>query len=611
MTSFQLHNWRPLTAVWVFSLLALLWYAWPAVTGPWSAAFLLLACFFQASLFSIPTLACVSLAQRIGDRSLVRKLLLPATYLLGFITVGFLLANFKLFSLYGFFTNFFVINIISTPGGIDAMGVTASTWLSLSLAMLLLAVLYGVALRLIKFEILVPQSVKKRYVILALTVCYVAQSMVYAYADYQSDLEVLGVADRIVWYQPVTAKSFFGALGIAQRESFGANLKAGGGRLNYEFSDELASVGPGGDAMNIVWLTAESWRADMVSPEIMPNTYGFASRNQWFVNHYSGGNGTRMGMFTQFYGIYGNYWFDMLRAKRPPLLMEYLKAKDYDTMAFTSSAFTYPEFDQTVFSDFDRQQLQEYNTGEGWQRDQKNTTDLLHFIETAQKPFFAFMFFESAHANYYFPEEDIIAPDYLEDFNYLTVDVESEIDRIRNRYLNSVHHLDRQLARVYQALEERGLLENTLVVVTGDHGEEFMENGRWGHNSTFSQQQIRVPLILHVPGSAPLQRSKMTSHLDLPATMLKLLGFEGGEKPVSHGQDLLADDYRRAFTVVSDWHGNTLVTDSAKMVFSLKGASKHASLTDIDDNPLPQEAFEGAFGGVLGEYTTDLNRFYN
>jgi len=115
---------------------------------------------------------------------------------------------------------------------------------------------------------------------------------------------------------------------------------------------------------------------------------------------------------------------------------------------------------------------------------------MLDFIENADAPFFSFMFFESAHANYYFPEDSVIEPDYIGDFNYLTVDIEQQIERIRARYLNAVHHLDSQLARVFDTLQTQGLLENTIVIVTGDHGEEFMENGRWGHNSTFSQQQI-------------------------------------------------------------------------------------------------------------------------
>ncbi|MCP5345741.1 MAG: sulfatase-like hydrolase/transferase [Gammaproteobacteria bacterium] len=602
---------RPLVAVWLFATLALTVYAWPAVTDFQTGGYLVVACLVQASLFSLPTLILVALVQGLKVDSGVRRLLIAASYLVSFLTVGFLLANFKLYSLYGFFTNFFVINIVSTPGGIEAMGISSSTWVSLALATAALAVVYGLPLRFVRLERVLPRWLRKRQVAIALLACFVVDSAVYAYAEYQSNLPVLGVADRIVWHTPVTAKSFFQSLGIKRRENLAADLHEAGGRLDYDFSNELATRPDSGEPINIVWLVAESWRADMVTPEIMPATYDFARDNQWFANHYSGGNGTRMGMFTQFYGIYGNYWFDMLRVSQPPLLMQYLKARNYDVKAFTSSAFTYPEFDRTVFSNFASSQLQEFNEGEGWQRDQKNTTDLIRFINKAREPFFSFMFFESAHANYYFPDEDIIEPDYLEDFNYLTVDVEDEIDRIRNRYVNSVHHLDRQLARVYRALERRGLLDNTLVVVTGDHGEEFMENGRWGHNSTFSQQQIRVPLILHVPERAPAEFTAMTSHLDLPATVLNLLGYQDPDQPISHGQDLLSPDYNRDFSVVSDWHGNTLVTDEAKMVFSLKGASMHATVTTNDDQPMEEDLYASALSKVLGEYTTELNRFYN
>jgi membrane-anchored protein YejM (alkaline phosphatase superfamily) len=97
-----------------------------------------------------------------------------------------------------------------------------------------------------------------------------------------------------------------------------------------------------------------------------------------------------------------------------------------------------------------------------------------------------FMFFESPHASYDFPPESVVKKPYLEDFNYLTTDPDSARVLLKNRYLNACHHLDSQLERIFQYLEREGLLESTIVVVTGDHGEEFMDSGRWGHNSQFS-----------------------------------------------------------------------------------------------------------------------------
>jgi membrane-anchored protein YejM (alkaline phosphatase superfamily) len=360
-----------------------------------------------------------------------------------------------------------------------------------------------------------------------------------------------------------------------------------------------------------VWLVSESLRADMLTPEFMPNTWEFAKHSQRFLNHYSGGNGTRMGMFSQFYGLYGGYWFDFLYAHRAPMLVDLIQKNNYSMMAYTSSRFSYPEFDKTIFASLEDQQLQSYTEGDGWERDRKNVGDMLQFIDKTEEPFFSFMFFESAHANYYFPDESIIREEYLDDFNYLTVDIEENIELIRNRYINATHHLDSQLGRVYDALEEQGLLDNTIVVVTGDHGEEFMEKGRWGHNSTFSQEQIRVPMLIHIPGREPGETSIMTSHLDMPATIMAALGV--GIAPASHsyGNDLFSPQYRRDYTVVSDWHGNTLVTPEVKMVFSKKGAAYDDVTTSLNDAPIDLTETKADYKTPLGEFAREISRFYH
>ena len=205
----------------------------------------------------------------------------------------------------------------------------------------------------------------------------------------------------------------------------------------------------------------------------------------------------------------------------------------------------------------------------------------------------------------------MIEPDYIEDFNYLTVDIENSIERIRARYINATHHLDSQLGRVFDALEAQGLLDSTIVIVTGDHGEEFMENGRWGHNSTFSQEQIRVPLLVHVPGQAAGQVAQMTSHLDLPATVLAALGVDLDPATYSYGSNLLAADYAREYTVASDWHGNTLITPDVKMVFSKKGAAYDDGTTTLEDEPVDIGSVGVAYRHSLNLFARELARFYH
>jgi len=596
-----------LTLTFAFSFLVFL--AWPAADSMHSGAFLLVAALVQAVLLSGPVLLLMALHARLQRSGHDFRLLAVVIHALALATIVFLLANYKLQQMFGFYFNYFVLNLLLTPGGIEAMGVSASTNVALGIAVAGIALSMALVVRFVPLERAVPARLRKLPLVPLFSVLLVAQAGWYAWSEYRYDREILATADRIVWHIPVTARTLLEDAGFTTQrpEQDDSDLAGVSGKIDYPATPEQPFTKP----LNIVWLVAESWRADVLTPQIMPITTRFAQKSQQFLEHYSGGNGTRMGMFSQFYGLYGSYWFDFLSATRPPLMMEMIRKNGYAMQAYTSSRFSYPEFDKTIFAGFADSQLQSFTEGAGWERDRKNVGDMLQFIESAKAPFFSFMFFESAHANYYFPDESVIESDYIEDFNYLTVDIENSIERIRARYINATHHLDSQLGRVFDALEAQGLLDTTIVIVTGDHGEEFMENGRWGHNSTFSQEQIRVPLLVHVPGQAAGQEAQMTSHLDLPATVLAALGVDLDPATYSYGSNLLAADYARDYTVASDWHGNTLITPDVKMVFSKKGAAYDDGTTTLEDEPVDIGSVGVAYRNSLNLFARELARFYH
>ena len=594
---------------WLCAFIGSLFLAWvPDITFA-TSLFLLAATAVQATLLSSPVILLYlwSRSRARAGKSVVW--LIPPTFLLAMAVLVFLLANYKLRDMYGFYVNFFVLNLLTTPGGVEAMGVSPSTNTTILWLVLILGILTWGIVRYVPLEKGWPRVFRPRVVIPAFLLLFILQSGWYALSEYRYDRTVLQIADRVIWYVPVTARGYFESIGmqIERPEAGEFDVFDDGGDIDYP----AAPTEPITHPYNVVWLVAESWRADMLTPEIMPHTYAFAQKTHRFQHHYSGGNGTRMGMFSQFYGLYGNYWFDFLSEGRPPVLMDVLQNNGYDLMAYTSSRFSYLEFDKTIFAGFAEDQLQSFTEGAGWERDRKNVNDLLASLEGVQSPFFRFMFFESAHANYYFPEEDIIAPDYIDDFNYLTVDIERDIERIRARYINANHHLDSQLGRVFKLLEEQGRLDDTIVIVTGDHGEEFMENGRWGHNSTFSQEQIRVPMLVHIPGAGTGNHDFMSSHLDMPATVLAALGVTTDPHTYSYGSNLLSAEFKRDYAVVSDWHGNTLVTPEVKMVFSKKSAAYDSVTTNIDDEPVDLAKTSGQYKDALGLFTRELSQFYH
>jgi lipoteichoic acid synthase len=97
------------------------------------------------------------------------------------------------------------------------------------------------------------------------------------------------------------------------------------------------------------------------------------------------------------------------------------------------------------------------------------------------------------------------------------------------RYLNAVADVDRALGRLFAGLRARGLDDETLVVVTGDHGEAFGEpHATWGHGFRLYDEGVRVPLVLWSPVLFPQGRRADTvaGHVDLAPTVLDLLGVE-------------------------------------------------------------------------------------
>ena len=103
----------------------------------------------------------------------------------------------------------------------------------------------------------------------------------------------LETAQRLPLYQPLTMREFFvGTLGMERPQSLEVENVAIKGRLAYPQAP--LQIQPPAKPLNLVWLVAESWRADTLNPRVMPQTNAFAAESLRYSNHFSGGNGTRI-----------------------------------------------------------------------------------------------------------------------------------------------------------------------------------------------------------------------------------------------------------------------------------------------------------------------------
>ena len=530
------------------------------------------------------------------------------------LTAVVLYADYFIFRLYHFHLNGFVLNLVKTPGGIESLGGNNSSTLTFGLIITgffaAQTFLLWLAGRLCKNRSSAKPRKIYRIIAVFLLLLALGERGIYGVSHLQAHTPVLTGARIFPFYQPTTVRSLAKKLGYkVKRES---KLKIDLDSLKPSYPLRPIDVQKPSRPLNIVWLMVESLRADMLDPEIMPATWDFANQAHRFNQHYSGGNGTRMGLFSAFYGIYGPYWFPFLEARRSPVIMDVLQQQGYQLDLNTSAKFSYPEFDKTIFAGVPERVMHEVGDKPGWQRDRENVDHIIEFVKSrdTNHPFMTFMFFESPHARYYFPEECAIRKPYLEDFNYATMSVDKDIELIKNRYINSCNHLDTQLARLLALLKEESLLEDTIVIITGDHGEEFMEKGDWGHNSKFTEEQTRVPLVLWIPGTGASEADRMTSHLDIVPTILPLLGVKNPAEDYSLGYDLLGTK-QREFSVVADWGSLCYIGPQYKASFPLKaeGLGRN-SVTLKDDGPVEEAGvFLATHQEVMLKLMQDLSRF--
>ncbi len=100
-----------------------------------------------------------------------------------------------------------------------------------------------------------------------------------------------------------------------------------------------------------------------------------------------------------------------------------------------------------------------------------------------------------------------------------------------DHYDASITYMDAELGKLFAALRQSGLYDNTIIVITSDHGEAFGEHGLYGHANSLYQEEIKVPLFIRYPKSIPAgeQVKDIVSLRDLARTITDLAGLKPPE----------------------------------------------------------------------------------
>ena len=165
-----------------------------------------------------------------------------------------------------------------------------------------------------------------------------------------------------------------------------------------------------------------------------------------------------------------------------------------------------------------------------------------------------------------------------------------------NRYLNLVKEADRQIGRLMGGLRERGLDQDTLVVITGDHGEAFGEpHPAWGHGSRLYDENVKVPFVVWSPRLVTGGRRVKTlgSHVDVSATIADLVGLPPAE--AWHGQSLFDPKHspRVYFYAAHDDYRLGVREGERKYIYNATAGSDQ--LYDLATDPTEQQNLAAQF----------------
>ena len=296
--------------------------------------------------------------------------------------------------------------------------------------------------------------------------------------------------------------------------------------LNYPrspiLSDSLCKT-------NIVVILIDSWYYKVFDSTTMPNIYRFSKKGSVYNKHYSGSNGTRTGVFSLFYSIPGIYWDNVLATETSPVFIDVLMKNNYQVKTFASASLISPPFDRTIFSRVkdinvetkgDNPSSRDIQITNNW-LDQTNK----HYTQANNQPLFGFIFYDALHAIQHPPNfKGPFQPEWkYPKYELLNNDIDAT--PFLNLYKNSAYFVDSLVGIVLDDLETKGMLKNSWVIISGDHGQEFNDNKKnyWGHNGNYSAAQMQVPLLIYKPGGHHEVINYWTSHYDIVPTIMKEL----------------------------------------------------------------------------------------
>jgi arylsulfatase A-like enzyme len=306
---------------------------------------------------------------------------------------------------------------------------------------------------------------------------------------------------------------------------------------------------------NVIFVCIDALRADHLGcygyeKDTSCNIDAFAKENLFFENGYSTTAWTFPSHFSMFTSRYANrndlLIYPAVRrfSDSYVTLAEKLKSAGYKTAAFVGGGWMAKGLGY-------EQGFDTYVTY--GRRFEHNQPALFRWLANhASEKFFLFIHGFNTHRPYDAPEalkhkfiNEADIPDECRGITFadkqpqkfICLKTEKGVDYMCSQYDAEIFYVDILMKRLFDELKKNNLYDNSIIIITSDHGEELLDHGKLDHVNTLYQELIKVPLIIRLPGRGGKTVKSKASNLNLLPTLLDILGISYAKADI-HGKSM-------------------------------------------------------------------------